>query len=158
MVVSNTSPLNYLVLIEEVDVLARLYGRVLVPPAVILELEADSAPQSVRDWIARKPDWLELYRLDATPAAALQYLGSGEREAITLARQVRAGALLMDDRDGRHEAERQQIRVIGTLAVLADAAESGLLDLREAIQRLRQTSFRASPALLKMLLDRHRKS
>ena len=41
--VSDTSPLNYLVLIEAVEVLPALFGRVVVPPAVIEELQAQGA-------------------------------------------------------------------------------------------------------------------
>jgi predicted nucleic acid-binding protein len=84
----------------------------------------------------------------------LDYLGAGERQAIGLAQQLQADALRIDDRDGRKEAQQRQLKVIGTLGVLADAAEIGLLDLPEAIRRLQQTTFRAPPRLLKSLLDR----
>jgi predicted nucleic acid-binding protein len=50
-------------------------------------------------------------------------LGVGEREAIALAAELAADALLMDDRDGRREAERRSLAVLGTLRVLADGAE-----------------------------------
>jgi hypothetical protein len=39
--------------------------------------------------------------------------------------------------------------------VLADAASLGLLDLPLAIAKLRQTSFRASPSMMKLLLDEY---
>jgi predicted nucleic acid-binding protein len=62
--------------------------------------------------------------------------------------------LVMDDRDGRREAARRNLRVIGTIGVLNEAAERGLIDLPTTIQRLQQTSFRASPNLLQSLLNR----
>jgi predicted nucleic acid-binding protein len=81
-------------------------------------------------------------------------LGAGERAAIALAEELSADALLIDERDGRREAERCGLPVLGTLRVLADAAEHGLADLHTAFDRLRQTNFRASEQLLQSLLAR----
>jgi predicted nucleic acid-binding protein len=53
-VVSNTTPLNYLILIGRVDVLSKLYELVIIPEPVFNELTAPSTPQLVRDWIANK--------------------------------------------------------------------------------------------------------
>lgn len=77
----------------------------------------------------------------------------GEQEAITLEAGTPNAVLLIDDRDGRIEAERSGVRVIGTLAVLGDALASKLVDI-SAVERLQRTSFRASPKLFKALLDR----
>lgn len=61
---------------------------------------------------------------------------------------------VIDERDGRRAAERRGLAVLGTLRVLADAAEHGLADLPAAFDRLRQTNFRASEPLLQSLLAR----
>jgi predicted nucleic acid-binding protein len=63
----------------------------------------------------------------------------------------------MDDRDGRREANRRELSVVGTLGVLAASAERDLLDLPEVIERLRTTTFRASPRILTALLERFEK-
>jgi predicted nucleic acid-binding protein len=60
--------------------------------------------------------------------------------------------LLIDDRDARREAERRNLPVLGTLRVLADAAEHGFVDLPAAFDRLRKTNFRASEQMLQWLL------
>lgn len=60
----------------------------------------------------------------------------------------------MDDRDGRREAEKRNLPVLGTLRVLADAAEHGFMNLRIALDRLRQTNFRADDQLIQRLLGR----
>jgi len=65
-------------------------------------------------------------------------LGAGEREAISLAQDLRAGLLLMDDLAGREEAEHHGFAVMGTLRVLELAAERGLLDFPAAITKLQQ--------------------
>ena len=79
-------------------------------------------------------------------------LGLGERAAIALAEELSADALLIDDRDGRREAARRRLPVLGTLRVLADAAEQGLIDLRAALERLTLTNFRVDEQLVQRLL------
>jgi predicted nucleic acid-binding protein len=56
IVVSNTTPLNYLVLIASVDVLPALFGRVCAPTAVIAELLHPRAPSAVRAWAGARPN------------------------------------------------------------------------------------------------------
>ena len=60
LIVADTSPLNYLVLIGADPVLPGLYGRILIPPEVLWELRDDAGPQAVRDWAADPPQWLEV--------------------------------------------------------------------------------------------------
>jgi predicted nucleic acid-binding protein len=153
IVVADTTPVNYLILIGEIDVLAKLYGRVVIPRAVHEELADSRAPEGVRTWIARPPSWLEILSPAADSDPALAGLDAGEREAIALAEQLSADQLIVDEILGRREAERRGLPVIGTIGVLREAAAEGLLDLRTAIDRLRQTSFHISPVILAGLLD-----
>jgi predicted nucleic acid-binding protein len=155
-VVSNASPLNYLILIGHAEILPVLYQTVVISSGVLRELQASRTPEAVRSWVLQRPPWLEVQTMAAVPEQALSYLGIGESETIELVQRLGLAAVLMDDRDGRNEAERRQIKVIGTLGVIADAADLGLLDLEEAIRRLQQTSFRAAPRLIKAILDRNR--
>jgi predicted nucleic acid-binding protein len=53
----------------------------------------------------------------------------------------------MDEIAGRREAARRHLHVIGTLAVLEQAAQKGLLEFRDALQRLERTNFRLSAAV-----------
>jgi len=84
IVVADTSPLNYLVLIEEIDLLPTLFGTVLIPQAVFQELQHPRTSQQVKDWIMHPPAWLELRTVTSTPSAAIMILDPGEREAITV--------------------------------------------------------------------------
>ena len=90
---------------------------------------------------------------DADPHLSRTVLGAGEREAIALAAELSADALLMDDRDARREAKRLGVPVLGTLRVLVDASEHGHAHLSTAFDRLRGTNFRANESLLRRLLD-----
>lgn len=60
VVVADTSPLSYLVLIGSIDVLPKLFSRVLVPDEVILELRATAAPPDVRTWAEALPEWIDV--------------------------------------------------------------------------------------------------
>lgn len=144
--VSDTSPLNYLVLIEAIEVLPNRFEKVLVPDAVAAELEHPAAPQRVREWIASPPSWLEKCRLKQPPISAR--LGRGEIEAISLAAELGANQLLLDDRQARSAAISLNLNVAGTLSLLFDAARHGRLDFDAALARLRATTFRFHPTIL----------
>lgn len=144
IVVADTSPLNYLVLIRAVDTLQLLYGRILVPRTVASELRQTDTPATVRAWIAEPPEWCEIWP-DPPADASLSFLDPGERAAITLALAVDSDRLLIDERDGRAEAERRGLYVTGTLGALAEGHLAGLLDFDEALGRLRSTNFRLHP-------------
>jgi predicted nucleic acid-binding protein len=88
IVIADTTPLNYLVLIGHADVLAQLYDTVLIPPAVLEELQRSRTPAPVRSWIAARPAWLEARTVQTNLGAALEHLGAGEREAICLAEET----------------------------------------------------------------------
>ena len=55
LVVADTSPINYLVLLEHTAILPALYTRVFLPPAVVTELQDLEAPEEVRAWVANLP-------------------------------------------------------------------------------------------------------
>lgn len=152
-IVSDTTPLNYLVLIEAVAVLPRLYGSVLIPPAVQDELAHPSTPDAVRDWIGQPPSWLQIVALQQPVDPSLLQLDAGEREAISLASERQAQLLLIDERDGAAAARRRGLTVIGTLAVLDLAACHGWINLQTMFARLRQTSFRLPLRLMAQMLE-----
>ena len=124
----------------------------IIPPAVVTELSQERTPSIVREWLSAKPEWLHVQAPQQSLLSLQDVLGPGEREAIALATELQADALLIDDRDGRREAEKRSLPVLGTLRVLADAAEHGFMNLRVAFERLRETNFRADDQLTQRLL------
>ncbi len=83
IVIADTTPLNYPVLIEEVEVLPKLYGRVIIPEAVVDELEASKAPAAVRQWMANRPASLEVRQsTKSIQDAGLRSLDASERAAM----------------------------------------------------------------------------
>jgi len=156
LVVADTSPLNYLILIGEVEILPALFEKVVVPEVVGDELRHDEAPDAVRRWIVKPPPWLEIApRERDTKDADLRDLDEGERAAILLATRIGAELLLMDDRAGVSIARTRGFAVTGTLGILDLAASRGMIRLNEAVERLKNTSFRYQPEILDALLARH---
>ncbi len=151
LVVADTSPLFYLLAIGQVDLLPRLFERILIPDAVHREILHPTAPAALRNWAARPPDWLEI-----TPPGGqgdvMPGLGSGESAAIALAISVAADLLLIDERKGASAALRNGVRVTGTLGVLRLAAQRDLIDLADCLERIKRTNFRYRQEMLDDLL------
>jgi predicted nucleic acid-binding protein len=152
VVVSDTSPLHYLILCGAETALPRLFSQVVIPPTVFRELQQPNTPAPVREWANSLPSWASVQ----TPKAINLKLDvdAGELEAICLAQEIKAAAVLMDDRAGRSAAISCGLAVIGTVGLLEQAAARGLLDLPQAMERLRQTNARLDPGLIDAALGR----
>ncbi len=144
IVVADTSPLNYLARLGRPDVLREIYGRVLAPLAVLIEMQHPEAPSEVRAWASAPPAWFEILQVRQLDVSLPTELGAGEREAISLALELRADVLLIDERVARRQAEAREIKIAGTLAVLLQASIRGYFDLPEAMKQLRAYGFRVS--------------
>ncbi len=131
IVVADTGPINYLILIGRIDVLAALYQSVAIPRAVYAELVRPEASDAVREWAASPRFWLAV-RSVSQLYPGTESLDPGEREAIALAAEIAAVEIVIDDLRGRRFAKRQGMTVTGTLGVWLKAADNGLLDLDEA--------------------------
>jgi predicted nucleic acid-binding protein len=157
-VIADTSPLNYLVLIEAVEILQQLYERISVPEAVIAELRSPDAPLPVRQWAAVLPAWVEVHAvaIESLADPRWQPLHAGERAALALAILLQADLVLMDERTGVGVARKNGFRVTGTLGILDEAARQELLDLATVIEKLKATTFRYPRSLVAELLAESR--
>lgn len=98
-----------------------------------------------------KPPWIVTTRLarPIPPPVASAGLGAGETEVIALALELRAGSILLDDRDARRLATALGLRVAGTLGVLLLAKERGVLStVKPTIEALAATDFHLAPWLI----------
>lgn len=97
-----TSPINYLIQIDAIELLPSLFGKITVSASVQAELMHRSTPSVVRTWMAQGERWFEVrpdpghWSHDVMPAS----LDVGERTTIELADVIDADLILMDDRDG----------------------------------------------------------
>jgi len=145
-VVSDTSSLIALHQIGQLSLLETIFGSVLIPPAVARE-----APSIER------PAWLLVCSLEKplAPPIVGAGLGPGETEAISLALELRAERVILDDLPARVLAQRLGIPLIGTLGILLAAKRRGLVTaIREPIDTLRAGGFRVATDLYEQVLTK----
>ncbi len=156
-VVSNTSPISNLAIVERLDLLQRRYGKVRIPPAVGLELAALSHPAGHhRIQAALSDGWLLVEKLNQSQPFQPQFpLDPGETDAIALALQYKANVLLMDERRGREAARQAGLCVGGVLGELLHAKLAGWIPkVYPEIQRLRRDArFFVDPGIERFILS-----
>ena len=130
IVVADSSPLNYLVLLSHAELLHRFYDQVVVPEAVAAELSSPAAPTAVREWMMRPPGWLSIVPVDA----ARVLVQSG---VIPLRRSVGLGIAVGDGLAVGGDRQREDVgRVLAAqpfaLPAVAIAGEVGQPRVRAA--------------------------
>ncbi len=155
IVVSDTTPLHYLILIDEVELLPSVLGEIVIPSIVFDELRHEHTPNKIKEYLRFPPEWLSVRKATGIIDVRLEGIDQGEREAILLAEELAADALLIDDLAGRKFAESRGLKVIGTLGVLELADEKGLTNFLRAMDRIKSTGFFISSSLERDLMDKH---
>jgi predicted nucleic acid-binding protein len=147
VVVADSSPLISLAALSDFDLLRRIFGAIQIPPAVWAEvvnqgedLPGDAARQAAAE------GWLRVTPL-LVPAEPIRSAGRslhlGETEVIRLAEQLRADALLIDDRSAVIHARSLGFQVAPTIAIYIDARRKHLIrSVKEKVDRLRDEGFR----------------
>ena len=157
--VSDAGPLIHLSWIDQLGLLDRLFEEVLVPPAVRDEVLASPAGTLGLDRIQRAfaEGWLQVtapagpLRLTRSVADALD---RGEAEALLLAEEIRADLLITDDAPARAEATRRGLGVVGTVGVLTQARDQGLVPAAlPLLLELRRLGQWMSEALLQTIRE-----
>lgn len=156
LVVSNTSPLSNLAILDHLDLLREQFGELILPGAVRAELERLPNPAARRRLESGfEQNWLRIKPLTRPiPEDVEMTLHRGEAETIALALELKADLVLLDEADARLKAKQLGLAHTGVLGVLRKAKESGRIpSLRKEIGRLRaEARFFVHPALEKELL------
>ncbi len=155
--VSNTTPLRYLIAIEQEHRLGQLSEKVFVPVAVRAELTETRTPEMVRRRVLPLPEWFEVRAArEAGEAGFPVTLHPGEREAILLAEALRSDVLLIDEQIGRTIALSRNLPLSGTLGGLERADTIGLVtDFPPILKNLKSSGFFIAEALEQELLHRY---
>ena len=149
IVVSDTSPLRYLILVDHAHLIEEIFGHVLVPSAVEQELTDPSTPQEVRRWMSQRPSWIEVRSTRNPDLELLRQLDRGEAEAVQLAIDLKADMPLIDEFRGRNVAASCGVTVIGVLGILLESYRRLRIENPlEVLARLRAIRFRLSLRLL----------
>ena len=158
LVVSNTSPILNLAIVGQLELIRQQFGQVRIPLAVLSELKVfEDRPGSKEIQAAVGMGWIEVQEVSSQLSVQLlqQVLDQGESEAITLAIDLKADRILLDERDGRKIAKSLGLKVTGVLGILLRAEQEGeLSSLPDAIDALIKTAgFRIAPELLAKVLE-----
>ena len=147
VVVSDTTAITSLLKIGAAELLEQLFGSVFVPEAVRFELG---------NYHDQVPAFLTIRSVQDRPAVArlLQELDRGEAEAIVLAKELHAEALLIDEKRARAIAESEGVRCLGLAGALLLAKQRAIVtNLEEMLNRLeRQANFYLLPTVKRELL------
>lgn len=130
IVVSNTSPINNLAKIGQLDLIRQLYSAVIIPNGVYRELTLPEFPVAGANEV-QIFDWISVREVsDRSTVDALQTeLDIGEAEAIALALELNADRVLIDELQGRLVAGRLGLKYIGILGILVEAKSQGIIPL-----------------------------
>jgi len=151
-VVSNTSPVSNLAIVNRLGLLKARYEQIAIPPAVHDELQLLSHPEG-RERLAQalREGWIVVEPVPFPEQAALylEVLDSGEAAALALALQTGAEVLLMDERKGRGLAQQFGQRVSGILGMLVWGKEHGHVEslTAEMVRLISEARFFIHPAL-----------
>jgi hypothetical protein len=152
IIVSDTSPIANLIVVDSVDLLPQLFGSIIIPDVVYQELLANGENHPVTQTVMIV-DWLNVRAVhDRSQVMILERdrrLDPGEANAIVLALELKATQLLIDERVGRTEARRLGLRMTGILGVLLAAKRQSLVSaVRPILDRLvNEANFRISHRL-----------
>ena len=125
ILVADASALIALATCKSLPLLDSLFGTVLVPEQVFVEVTTDNKPMAatleayLRDKV-RRVDLQNYVYLDA-------FADTGETAAMLLYKQINADYLLIDDKRGRKVAAINQIVTVGSMGVLLQAKKAGLI-------------------------------
>lgn len=154
IVVSDTSPIRALSHLGCLDWLGTIFETVVIPPAVVNELRNPPASLSAVDPSAWSFVEIETPQSPQRVAELRITLDLGEAEAIALAEEIKAEAVLIDEMAGRRVAMNCGLPVIGTLGILLRAKQLGLCaQIKPLLERLQQEiGFFISASLLQKVL------
>lgn len=154
IVVSDTPTICYLILIDEIACLPRLFKKVLIPPSVREELLAPGGSEKVRNWIEKPPKWLDFRPVDPPSEPPGGVPDRGETDVLALAIQSAADLVILDDQAGRQRAAELGLRFVGLVGILDHASQMHRVNFQAAIRRLEKTTLRIAPALAHRLRSR----
>lgn len=155
IVVSNSGPLIALAAIDRFDLLALLYSRLRIPPAVWDEVVASGFGLPGAAEIS-DAGWIDVDRVRDTTAVQLlmERLDVGESAAIVLAIETKADVLLIDEARGRRVCESLGLTISGTLGTLIMAKQMGYVDMvYPLLEQLLEKGFRMSATLYRKALE-----
>lgn len=159
IIISDTTPIISLIKINRLDLLEKLFVEVLVPNAVFKELTTNTLFTNEAE-IVKKSSFLKVSSVQNQKSLqllqAVSGLDDGESEAIILADELKSNILLMDERKGRKVAQKLGINITGTIGILIQAYNEGMIsdvEVKSYLNQLKNTNIRLSDSLIQQALS-----
>ena len=152
--VSNTTPIISLLIVNKLEVLKKLYSEVIIPNEVFLEIEAGKNKDYYVD--LTKIEWIKIAKIKNEKSLLFFLdLDKGEAEAIVLANEIDADLIILDETLGRFHAKHIGLKVTGTIGILLKAKETGIIDfIKPLLNELAQKGIWLSEKLIKQALTK----
>lgn len=147
IVVADASPLVALALCESLNILDQLFGEIKVAHAVYSEVSVSGKPKAdiLEEYLQAKVVDVDLSKL----VIGGTFLDTGEISSMMLYKHLKADYLLIDEQVGRRIAKLNQIKVIGSLGVLIEAKNKGLISsIRPHVETFKSSKLYFSQYLL----------
>ena len=158
-IISDTTPIISLIIINRIDLLEKLFGEVIVPEAVFRELTTNSVFTNEAE-IVKKSSFLKTTAVQNRKSLeilqAASGLDDGESEAIILADELKSDVLIIDERKGRKVAQNLGIKITGTVGVLIQAHDEKMIsteDIKTYLDQLKDSNIRLSDSLIQEALS-----
>ncbi len=155
IVISDTSSIANLILIGRIDLLHQVFHKIIIPPSVNSEIEALQEFE-VDLSLYYQSNWIEIIAPSNSEEVndLMLVLDEGESEAISLAKELKADFLLIDERAGTNRAIQEGLSTIGLVGILIKAKELGLIELVEPvlIQLKEEAGFWLGKKLMESIL------
>ena len=159
VVISNTSPIFYLHRLRLLDLLQELYQKIIVPKAVVAELETgrrqgEDVPE------INSYEWIETRAIRSPQILGLSTdFGSGEAEVLALALEESESLVIIDEKLARKIASLRGLRVTGTAGVLLKAKQEGhIRAVKPFLNRLQEIHFHLSDNVRTLILSKAEES
>ncbi len=154
IIVADSSPLISLAIIDKLDLLEKIYEKIIVSEAVFKEISIENKPQK-----EKLIDFLENRVNKVNNNVAVSILNKdidiGEAESIVLALEQGIKLILIDDLKGRKYAEYEGLKIIGTLGLLLKAKEKNLInDIKSLLDILIENKIRIGKELYEIILEK----
>jgi predicted nucleic acid-binding protein len=143
IIITDTSCFSLLRKLDALELLNQLFSDIITTPEIAAEFRFPL------------PEWVTIQKVTnkILQEEYLKFLDPGEASAIALAAEIAYDYLVLDDNDARKFAEKLGLPVTGTIGLLVLARNRGFIPLlKPYFDRIQQTNFRISAALLERVL------
>jgi len=153
IVISDSSPLIALAIIEKLDILLELFAKIYVPEAVYQEVARTDKPfaEELRFFLTGNTKSVKNKMAVKMLSADV---GAGEAETIVLALEQQPAIVLIDDLKARKFAKMNGLKIIGTMGILLKAKKEGLIkEIKSMISKLLANDIRISKKIIEISLQ-----